>query len=285
MTISTETSETSLTTHDGLRLHVEQRAVAGSARGVVVFVHGFTMHAACYRHVSTALVAANLNVMAFDCRGHGRSEGRRGYVKHFADFEADLRAVVELGRRTWPDLPVAVMAHSQGGAIALSTALAAPLPVAAMVLAAPWLGLAMPIPLAKRALAPVMLRLWPTLALANGIRVEDVTRDKAMQDKLAVDPLIHHVATARWFSQAQAAQRRIFERAATLTIPTFIAVPGDDRIADATTTMAFAKAAGTIVQTHTYPDAYHELFLEPEHEQIVADIVSWLVPRLNARIL
>ena len=71
MTISTETSETSLTTHDGLRLHVEQRAVAGSARGVVVFVHGFTMHAACYRHVSTALVAANLNVMAFDCRGHG----------------------------------------------------------------------------------------------------------------------------------------------------------------------------------------------------------------------
>ena len=277
--------ESTLTTTDGLRLHVERHDAAGKAQGAVVFIHGFTMHAGMFRHLSAALASAGLHVMAFDCRGHGRSEGRRGYVKDFAEYEADLRAVVDRARATWPDVPVAVMGHSQGGLIAIAAALGDPLPVQALVLAAPWLGLAMKVPLVKRALAPVLRVLWPTLALANGIRVENVTRDVTVQGRLSADPLIHHVATARWFHQAQLAQLRVMERAATLRIPTFIAIPGDDRIASADTTNAFAKTAGAIVQTRTYPGTLHELFLEPEHGAIIADIVSWLVPRLNARIL
>ena len=277
--------ESTLTTSDGLRLHVERHDAAGKAQGAVVFIHGFTMHAGMFRHLSAALASAGLHVMAVDCRGHGRSEGRRGYVKDFADYEADLRAVGDRARATWPDLPVAVIGHSQGGLIAMATALGDPLPVQALVLAAPWLGLAMKVPVVKRALAPVLRVLWPTLALANGIRVENVTRDVTVQGRLSADPLIHHVATARWFHQAQLAQLRVMERAATLRIPTFVAIPGDDRIASADTTNAFAKAAGAIVQTRTYLGMLHELFLEPEHGAIIADIVSWLVPRLNARIL
>jgi len=284
MTNSTP-QEATLTTADGLRLHVERHEAGGAAHGVVVFIHGFTMHAGMFRHLSAALASAGLHVMAFDCRGHGRSEGRRGYVKDFADYEADLRAVVDRARETWPGLPLAVIGHSQGGLIAIATALAAPLPVQALVLAAPWLGLAMKVPTVKRALAPVLRVLWPTLALANGIRVENVTRDAAMQERLTADPLIHHVATALWFHQAQLAQARVMARAATLRTPTFIAIPGDDRIASADATMAFAAAAGSIVQTRTYPETLHELFLEPEQEQITADIVSWLVPRFSARIL
>lgn len=277
--------ETTLTTADGLRLHAEQYEAVAPAHGAVVFVHGFTMHAAMFRHMFAALAQAGLHVIAFDCRGHGRSEGRRGYVKDFADYQRDLRAVVERARTTWPDLPLGLIGHSQGGLIVIATALEEPLPVQALVLAAPWLGLAMKVPVVKRALAPVLRVLWPTLALANGIRVEDAARDATMQARLTADPLIHHVATARWFHQAQLAQARVLERASSLRVPTFIAIPGQDRIASADTTVAFAAAAGSIVQTRTYPETFHELFLEPEQEQITADIVSWLVPRLNARIL
>jgi alpha-beta hydrolase superfamily lysophospholipase len=258
----------------------------GPAQGAVVFVHGFTMHAGMFRHLSAALARAGLHVMAFDCRGHGRSDGRRGYVRDFGDYQADLHAVIARARTTWPDLPLAAIGHSQGGLIVLATALAEPpLPVQALVLAAPWLGLAMKVPVVKRALAPMLRVLWPTLALANGIRADAVTRDARMQERLSSDPLIHHVATAGWFHQAQLAQARVMAHAATLRIPTFLLIPGDDRIASAVTTAAFARAAGTLAQTHTYPEAFHELFLEPEREQIIADIVSWLVPRLNARIL
>jgi alpha-beta hydrolase superfamily lysophospholipase len=153
------------------------------------------------------------------------------------------------------------------------------------MLAAPWLGLTMPVPLVKRMLAPILGTVWPTLALGSGIRVEDMTRDPGMQARIAGDPLIHHVATARWFNEARAAQAHILANAVTLRVPTHIALPGDDRIAATDTTRAFAQAAGPVVEITTTAGGFHELFLEPERDQIVNDLVSWVVARLNSRII
>jgi len=193
--------------------------------------------------------------------------------------------VVADARGRHPTLPLALAGHSQGATIALDYALAARAPLAALVLAAPWLGLKMKVPAVKRALAPVLGHLWPTLALGNGIRVEDIARDPAAQERIAHDPLILHVATSRWFNEARATQAYILAHATTLRVPTFMAIPGVDRIASAETSLGFARAAGPVVATKLYPAAFHEIFLEPDVGEIIAELVSWLVPRLDARIL
>jgi alpha-beta hydrolase superfamily lysophospholipase len=43
---------------------------------------------------------------------------------------------------------------------------------------------------------------------------------------------------------------------------------------------AFAGAAppGLLLQRR-YPALYHELFMEPERDQVIADVVSWVVSR------
>ena len=83
-----------------------------------------------------------------------------------------------------------------------------------LVLAAPWLQLAMKVPRWKLSLGALTSRFWPTLALANGIRAEDVSRNPEVLANFWKDPLVHHVATARWFAEATAAQRRILGAAA-----------------------------------------------------------------------
>src|SRR5438876_3034368 len=110
--------EESITTHDGLRLHVERFNPTGPARGVVVMIHGFSAHCGAFRHVSGALAAAGFAVTAFDCRGHGRSEGRHGYVRRFSDYADDLRRVVDHARTGGPaGAPLVIVAHSHGVAV------------------------------------------------------------------------------------------------------------------------------------------------------------------------
>jgi alpha-beta hydrolase superfamily lysophospholipase len=274
-----------LSARDGTRLHVERQPPHGAPRGVLVMVHGFAMHSGPYRSVAAAFAGAGLDVTSFDCRGHGRSEGRRGYVARFSEYLDDLQSVLAAAAAESPALPAAVLGHSQGATIALAYALEERSPLAALVLAAPWLALKMKVPAVKRAAAALLGRVWPTLALPNGIRAADAAREPAVQAQLTGDPLIHHLATSRWFNEARALQATLPVRAAGLRVPTLMAIAGADRIADAQAALDFARAAGPIVDVKIYEPAFHEILLDPDAPEIVADLVSWLVPRLEARII
>src|SRR5260221_7512339 len=107
-------AEEALTTADGLRLHTERFSPRGAARAAAVMVHGFSAHCGAFRHVARALAAGGFAVTAFDCRGHGRSEGRHGYVRRFSDYGDDLNQVLERARRGSPGPPVAGLAPNPG---------------------------------------------------------------------------------------------------------------------------------------------------------------------------
>jgi alpha-beta hydrolase superfamily lysophospholipase len=68
---------TSLTTVDGVRLAAHTHRAA-SPRGSVVLAHGFTASAthADIEALAGALVASGYDVIAYDARGHGESEGQ-----------------------------------------------------------------------------------------------------------------------------------------------------------------------------------------------------------------
>src|SRR4029450_189511 len=83
---SSPDAEETLTTFDGLKLHVETFDATPPARAAVVMVHGFSAHCGLFRHVAAALAGAGFAVTAFDCRGHGRSEGRDGDGRGFPGY-------------------------------------------------------------------------------------------------------------------------------------------------------------------------------------------------------
>jgi alpha-beta hydrolase superfamily lysophospholipase len=243
-----------------------------------VVVHGFSAHCGNFRHVARALAEAGLGTTSFDCQGHGQSTGRRGYVRRFADFRDDLAQVIERARARQPG-PVMLVAHSHGATIALDMLLGGGSGVDALVAAAPYLALKMKVPAFKRALAPVLATLWPTLAMANGIEARTVSRNPEVWEGIDTDPLVHHVATARWFTEVQAAQARILAGAAGLRVPTLFVLAGDDQLVANEGSRAFAKSAGPIVEVTQYEGLYHELFLEPERDTVIGDIARWLTAR------
>ena len=90
--------------------------------GVVVLSHGMGEHAGRYHHVAARLVGLGLAVAAPDHRGHGRSGGKRLYLRRIDEFTADLHLLrLEVAARH-PGVPF-LLGHSMGGKIALDYAL------------------------------------------------------------------------------------------------------------------------------------------------------------------
>jgi alpha-beta hydrolase superfamily lysophospholipase len=272
-----------VTTQDGLRLHVERFLPHGKARAAVVMIHGFSAHCGAFRHVARALAAGGFAVTAFDCRGHGCSEGRHGYVRRFRDYDDDLGLIIEHTRRANPALPVAVVAHSQGVTVTLDYLFRGGAPFDALVAAAPYLALKMPVALWKRVLARVMGVLWPTLAMSNQIEPELVTRSPEVCEEIRTDPLVRHVATPRWFNEVRATQARLRATASLLKVPTFMPVAGGDRLVDPQAAIEFARTAGPIVEVRVYDGLFHEIYFEPERERVIADVVAWLQGRFGGK--
>lgn len=266
----------------GAKLHSVRLIPPGrAARGVTVMVHGFSAHSELYRHVGMALCEAGLTVSMYDQRGHGRSEGKRGHIDRFSTYVHDLELVVKRAREQAPGLPLALVGHSMGATVILSYLLEGGGKADAVVLATPWLGTAVKVPWYKQLGAPLMSQLWPGLTLGNGLVAHDLSRNPDVIAGFNVDPLVHHVATPRLYTEVRAVQARVLAAAAALRVPTLMLVAGQDRIVSVAAERQFAQLAGSMVELQEYPELFHEVYLEPDAAQLVTDTAAWVFHQLS----
>jgi len=267
----------------GAKLYGEWFASAGAPRALAVVVHGYAEHCGRYREVAHVLHRAGLAVLTFDLRGHGRSTGQRGHVEEFGDYLDDLDAaigqVIALGGK---DRPVLLVAHSNGGLIALralSDARRRP-DVAGVVVSSPFLALRMAVPKYQEAAAPFLSWLAPRLSIPNGIKIEDVTSDEGKLAERRADTLCHGVATARWFTEARAAQQYVYDNAANVAVPTLWLVSGADALANPDRTREIADRVRGPATYHALPGLKHECFNETSRDRVFGTLTTWLEGRL-----
>ncbi|TMQ02525.1 MAG: lysophospholipase [Deltaproteobacteria bacterium] len=258
-------------------LYTESFVPAGTPRGVVLITHGYAEHCGRYHEVARVIVDAGWAVLSYDVRGHGKSPGQRGYIDRFSTYLADFAAMQAAAR----DLasaaaPMVLLGHSHGSLITLR-ALADEQPprAAAAIVSSPFLALRLKIPAYRRALASVASRLAPKLSQPNALRVEDLTQDTAKQAERLADKLCFDVATARWFTEALAAQAYVFEHAGRIKLPTTWLVGHDDPIADPARSQAVAaKISG--VNYHDLVGMRHEVFNEVERAKVFSELTKAL---------
>ena len=245
-------------------------------KAVVALLHGYGEYAARYERVMDAWAERGIATVAIDMRGHGRAQGKRGFCERFDEFLDDALELERLASER--NVPAFLFGHSFGGLVAASAALARPSPWKAVVLSGPLFGIAMQIPSIKRFAGKIASRLVPGLALPNGIRSTDVTHDTALAALYDKDPLVFHIATARWFTEVQAAQERAFARAATLTLPLYVVMGTQDRIASYEKARLFFDAAGATDKTWDKRDGlFHEVLSEPEWPTIADNIADFVL--------
>lgn len=251
-------------------------------RALVILVHGLGEHSGLYRSFAEWLAhALDVDVLAIDLRGHGRSFGPRGLVYSYDEFLDDLSLVLDRVARDWPDLPRYVLGHSNGGLVTLATLLRDPSLVDGLILSNPALGLKYDPPRHKVLFGRVLDVLAPRVTLGGPLPVDGLTRDPLQQVSLRNDRLMHTRISARLFFGMLANGKRAAERAGELSIPLLMLLGGEDPIIDPAINRRYYDAYGGADKTLVMPpELRHSLLVELGREQIFAAIAEWLDARL-----
>jgi alpha-beta hydrolase superfamily lysophospholipase len=248
----------------------------------VVLVHGFGEHSGRYHPLTDFLCSRGFNVCSFDQRGHGRSSGLYGHIDRFGDYEDDLRRVVAMAKAHGP-APLFLIGHSMGGLITLRYLAGNPSGIAGAVVSAPLLGFAVRIPRLKLAIGRASALIAPKMRMANEINPANLSRDPEVGRAYAEDPLVRRVVSARWFSEATRAMESIRAAVPSITAPVLILHGTQDRLAAVDATRAvFGLIGSRDKQLKIYPGFYHELFNEPEKQDIFQTVGDWLSARLRS---
>lgn len=279
-----------LTTPDGCVLRLFDGPAAAPSRpgvGSVLLVHGLGEHAGRHDALAAWWQARGWQVLRYDQRGHGRSDGPRGGVPADHRLLADLGLVIDdlVQRRSAAGAPgpLLLLGHSLGGLVAARFVAEglrpqpAPWwrPVQGLVLSSPALALGMSA--AQKLLLAVLGRLAPNLAVGNGLDPAWVSRDPAVVAAYRADPLVHNRISARLVRFMLDAGVDVRALAPAWATPTLLLWAGADRCVRPAGSAEFAATAPpAVVQAQAFPALAHELFNEPEKDHLLAALGHWL---------
>lgn len=250
-------------------------------RAVVALSHGLGEYARRYDHVAECFGRAGFVTYALDHRGHGRSGGKRMLVRDISEYTGDFDTLVGIATRENPGLKSVALGHSMGGGIVFAYGVERPDNYDLMVLSAPAVA-------AQDLVSPVMVVAAKVLGvLVPGLPVQDldvdaISRDPAVVAAYNADPLVYHGKVPAGVGRALLQVGETMpQRAPALTAPLLVVHGSDDRLIPVEGSRRLLEHVGsTDAELKVYPGLYHEVFNEPEQDQVLGDVVSWISARL-----
>lgn len=263
----------------GTLLHRQSWLTASSPRGIVHIAHGLGDHAGRHDRLASTLARSGYSVHALDQRGHGYSDGPRATIHRFPDVVADLDTSVTLAQAENPELPAFLLGHSWGALASLSHAAQHHHHLSGIV-AASSAGSSLPIPAAQRAAVGTLAHVLPRIGTRK-LPFDRATRDSAAAHAFYTDALVYRrrvrAATA---AQSLTAIHRLHTQLPTIAVPILLLHGTADVIAPTANSIFIHDRIGSADKTLVLFDGlYHQLFNEPEHEDVTTTVLDWLAAR------
>jgi len=250
-------------------------------RRSLLLVHGYGEHSGRYEHVAAWFAQRGSAVHAYDHQGHGLSAGPRCHVRHFDDFLDDLDVAVDRAWQGGGELPRFVVGHSLGGLIVSTWARERQPKLSGLVVSAPALS-SPDVSRSRLATLRVMRRVLPTLSVQSRLEAEALSRDPTVVASYLSDPLVNLETTLSLAAEVFAAMRRTAPGGAGVTLPTLMLQGAEDRLCDPAASERFARAVADC-RYRCYPGLRHEIFNEPEQEQVFEDVQRWMLEQEGAQ--
>ncbi len=266
----------SFVTADRKKMFLQSWSPSGDPEMVVALVHGLGEQSGRYRHWAEKFCGAMIAFAAFDLRGHGQSEGRRGNIPSMDISLSDIGLFLEKVATIFPGVPVVLYGHSLGGNLAVNYVIERHSNLAGLIITSPWLKLSMPVPGYKMILASLAGSLVPSILQPNGLDAGYLSRDKMVVQKYQSDPLIHDRISAGLFLSASRGGEKAVSMAGRITMPVILMHGTADAITSPEGSKSFSDNSGDNVTLRLWDGFYHELHNEPEKDDVFSFIAGWL---------
>jgi alpha-beta hydrolase superfamily lysophospholipase len=261
---------------DGLALYALKWTSDEKPEAVVAFVHGHGDHCRRYDEWFSMLVSKNIAVVAFDYRGHGRSQGRRGVVNRFDDFLKDVHLLHENTKSLFPGVPVVLFGHSMGATIVLSYILRSEYSPELAIATSPWLQLKKPPGKCLSLSIKIGSRLAPCLTFKTGLHAEDFSESNGYAEKRDKDGYVHNRISARLFSEVEKESYWIKTHFTELKTPLLLMQGRDDKIMQNSTARSLNEGAPGQVNYREWKNAGHQLQNSEQSSEVIDYIIDWI---------
>ena len=279
MTSGEQRYENFVPSFDGTKLYTHRYLPKGVIKAKLLIVHGVGEHSGRYHAFIAPMLEAGIALYFYDLRGHGKSEGQRGHINAWSDYQRDLS--MQIDNMPCDDSPFFILGHSFGslivldflefterevrGAIISSSALK-PLDVASV-----W----------QKKLVGFIAKLVPTFPLKINIDTKAISRNEDEVYAYQNDPLIHAKVSARWGADVLQVMRGIENNAANIKTPILMTHGEPDWLNSSKgTTEFFERLAVKDKTLFIYPDSYHEPHNDLDSAAVVNGLVDWVCDRV-----
>ncbi len=205
-------------------------------------------------------------------------------VDRFKDYTTTLTTYVDMIRQWQPDKPIFMVGHSMGGLIGAAYLLEHQNELSGAVFSGP--GVKVPDNISKAVIlmGKILSKILPRTGIMQ-LDAKGVCRDPAVVDAYVNDPLVYTgKVTARLGAEMLKTMKDVTENAARIKLPLMIVQGSDDILIDpGGAQLLYDSVSSEDKSIRIYEGFYHEVFNEPEHEQVLSDVQKWLDTRLGAQ--
>lgn len=246
---------------------------------IFLFFHGFAEHSGRYNKLREKLNTAGIGLVMPDHQGHGKSSGTRCDIRNFNDYVNDASQLLERIGTDYPDHDIHVGGHGMGANIALLLATNVDLSetISSIILSAPLLDLNSYIPKTIREMAKYVASVTPNVPVLKP-DISLLSRNPDFITEYENDPLIYNYRLrARMTLNLIKACHLSNQAAEDIKKPILILQGTEDRVTNPDQVSVFMDAVSSEEKKLELLDGcYHELFMEPEQEQIVDMVQQWI---------
>ena len=268
-------------TPKGANIYYQHWQPEDDPRAILFIVHGLAEHSGRYLNVVNHFVPRGYAVYGLDHIGHGKSDGTRVCLERFSDFTEPLKAYFDMIQGWHPGKPVFLVGHSMGGLIGSVYLLEHQDELKGAVLSAPAVKVSDTISPVTITIGKLLSGILPKAGLM-ALDANAISKDKAVVSAYINDPLVYTgKVTARLAAEMLSAMKRVTAEANTIRLPILLLQGSADRLVDpGGAKMLHEKASATDKTLKVYDGLFHEIFNEPEHEQVLKDVEAWLETHL-----
>lgn len=265
----------------GIETYYQAWLPDGSPTAILLLVHGLAEHSGRYSNVVDHFLPLGYAAYSLDHIGHGKSSGKRAHVERFEDFTKTLKIYFDMVQEWHPNTPIFLVGHSMGALISAAYLLDHQEGLLGAVLSGASVKIPENISPATIFVGKLLSQLVPKMGLMQ-LEADDISRDPEVVEAYIQDPLVTKGKyTARLGAELLGAMERVAALAGTIQLPLLLLQGSADKLVDPTGAQMLYDTVGAEDKTlKLYEGLYHEVFNEPERDQVLHDLETWLAQRL-----
>jgi len=267
----------------GAKLYWQKWLPDEKPKALILLIHGYAEHSGRYQYFAEHCLGKGYGVYAVDHWGHGQSDGTPGFVPDFSVYHDGVGQLLAYAKQDFPELPVVLVGHSMGGLIGATYLLTHQSEFAAAVLSGPAVKAAEEPSAFLKAISGFLARFFPKLGVLE-LDPNGVSRDPEVVADYLADPLVYNGKMgARLAAEMLRNMTLVQQNAGQISLPLLMLHGEKDSLAAAEGSRFLdAHIASTEKMLKIYPELFHEIFNEPEKDQVLNDMTDWLDTRLAA---